>query len=99
LYTLAGFENKYFNASFRALQPIVAAMVRFEDCLAALRCKIADNNQIFKATHKIADHSVVKHGIKTMDPFLVVAAVCTAINSALHINMFVWPNPDFKAVW
>ena len=28
LYTLAGFENKYFNASFRSLQPIVAAMVR-----------------------------------------------------------------------
>lgn len=28
LYTLAGLENKYFNASFRALQPIVAAMVR-----------------------------------------------------------------------
>lgn len=28
VYTLAGFENKYFNASFRALQPIVAAMVR-----------------------------------------------------------------------
>ena len=27
LYTLAGFENQYFNASFRALQPIVAAMV------------------------------------------------------------------------
>jgi len=27
LYTLAGFENVYFNASFRALQPIVAAMV------------------------------------------------------------------------
>lgn len=27
LYSLAGFENKYFNASFRALQPIVAAMV------------------------------------------------------------------------
>jgi hypothetical protein len=30
LYTLAGFENKYFNASFRSLQPIVAAMVRFQ---------------------------------------------------------------------
>jgi chromate transport protein ChrA len=30
LYTLAGLENKYFNASFRALQPIVSAMVRFE---------------------------------------------------------------------
>jgi hypothetical protein len=28
LYTLAGLENDYFNASFRALQPIVAAMVR-----------------------------------------------------------------------
>lgn len=27
LYYLAGVENKYFNASFRALQPIVAAMV------------------------------------------------------------------------
>jgi chromate transport protein ChrA len=27
LYTLAGLENAYFNASFRALQPIVAAMV------------------------------------------------------------------------
>jgi chromate transport protein ChrA len=27
LYSLAGIENKYFNASFRALQPIVAAMV------------------------------------------------------------------------
>lgn len=27
VYTLAGFDNVYFNASFRALQPIVAAMV------------------------------------------------------------------------
>lgn len=27
LYTLAGFENVYFNASFKALQPVVAAMV------------------------------------------------------------------------
>jgi hypothetical protein len=27
LYSLAGLDNKYFNASFRALQPIVAAMV------------------------------------------------------------------------
>jgi hypothetical protein len=27
LYSLAGLENKHFNASFRALQPIVAAMV------------------------------------------------------------------------
>jgi chromate transport protein ChrA len=28
LYFLAGLENKYFNASFRGVQPIVAAMVR-----------------------------------------------------------------------
>lgn len=28
LYSLAGFENKYFNASFRAVQPIVAGMAR-----------------------------------------------------------------------
>jgi hypothetical protein len=27
LYSLAGFENVYFNASFRAVQPIVSAMV------------------------------------------------------------------------
>lgn len=27
LYSLAGLENKYFNASFRAVQPIVSAMV------------------------------------------------------------------------
>lgn len=28
LYALAGLENKYFNASFRAVQPIVAGMAR-----------------------------------------------------------------------
>ncbi|KAF9113967.1 hypothetical protein BGX27_000430 [Mortierella sp. AM989] len=27
LYTIAGLDNEYFNASFRALQPVVAAMV------------------------------------------------------------------------
>ena len=27
LYSLAGFENTYFNASFRAMQPVVAGMV------------------------------------------------------------------------
>lgn len=32
VYSLAGFDNKYFNASFRALQPIVAAMVREQPC-------------------------------------------------------------------
>ncbi|KAJ9145203.1 Chromate transport protein [Coniochaeta hoffmannii] len=70
LYSLAGFENKYFNASFRALQPIVAAM-------------------ILRATHKIADHSVRKHDSNKIDPFLVIAAVCTATNMALRINIFI----------
>ncbi|KAJ9412510.1 hypothetical protein FOXG_14896 [Fusarium oxysporum f. sp. lycopersici 4287] len=70
LYTLAGFENKYFNASFRALQPIVAAM-------------------ILRATHKIAEHSVRKHDTRKVDPFLVIAAICTAINGALRINIFI----------
>ncbi|KAK0741592.1 chromate transporter [Apiosordaria backusii] len=70
LYSLAGFENKYFNASFRALQPIVAAM-------------------ILRATHKIADHSVRKHDTKKTDPFLIMAAICTAINMALRINIFI----------
>ncbi|KAH7202889.1 chromate transporter-domain-containing protein [Fusarium redolens] len=71
LYTLAGFENKYFNASFRALQPIVAAM-------------------ILRAAHKIADHSVRKHDTRKVDPFLVIAAICTAINGALRINIFIF---------
>ncbi|UNI19315.1 hypothetical protein JDV02_005506 [Purpureocillium takamizusanense] len=70
LYSLAGFENKYFNASFRALQPIVAAM-------------------ILRATHKIAEHSVRNHDTKNIDPFLVIAAICTAINGALRINIFI----------
>ncbi|KAH6983810.1 chromate transporter [Ilyonectria destructans] len=70
LYTLAGFENKYFNASFRALQPIVAAM-------------------ILRATHKIAEHSVRNHNNRRPDPFLIIAAVCTAINTALRINIFI----------
>ncbi|KLU86770.1 chromate ion transporter [Magnaporthiopsis poae ATCC 64411] len=70
LYSLAGLENKYFNASFRALQPVVAAM-------------------ILRAAHKIADHSVRKHDSKKVDPFLVMAAICTATNMALRINLFI----------
>ncbi|KAF1994082.1 chromate transporter [Amniculicola lignicola CBS 123094] len=70
LYTLAGLENKYFNASFRALQPIVSAM-------------------IFKATHKIADHSIIDQKTKKVDPFLIIAAICTAINSTLRLNIFI----------
>jgi chromate transport protein ChrA len=92
LYTLAGLENNYFNASFRTLQPIVAAMVRqirgsFEYGSGRI---VANMDQIFKATHKIADHSLIKQSTKKVDPFLVMAAICTAINSALHLNMLVF---------
>ncbi|EED24596.1 chromate transport protein, putative [Talaromyces stipitatus ATCC 10500] len=70
LYSLAGLENKYFNASFRAVQPVVGAM-------------------ILRATHIIADHSVIDHSTRKIKPILVVVALCTALNSALHINMFI----------
>jgi chromate transport protein ChrA len=85
LYTLAGLDNRYFNASFRALQPVVAAMVGRTD--RGQLPKVANKTQVFRATHKIADHSVVKQGTKKVDPFLIIAAICTAVNSALHLNM------------
>jgi hypothetical protein len=46
-----------------------------------------DEIQIFRAAHKIADHSVRKHDTKRIDGFLILAAICTAINGALRINM------------
>ncbi|GFF40380.1 chromate transport protein [Aspergillus udagawae] len=70
LYSLAGLENIYFNASFRAIQPIVSAM-------------------ILRATHKIADHSVVDHSTHKINPYLVIAGLCTALNTALRINIFI----------
>jgi hypothetical protein len=42
-----------------------------------------------RAAHKIAEHSVKKQDTKKVDPFLVIAAVCTAINCALRLNMSV----------
>ncbi|KAH7146697.1 hypothetical protein B0J13DRAFT_442366, partial [Dactylonectria estremocensis] len=44
-------------------------------------------SQILRATHKIAEHSVRNHNNRRPDPFLIIAAVCTAINTALRINM------------
>ncbi|KAF7509997.1 hypothetical protein GJ744_007311 [Endocarpon pusillum] len=70
LYSLAGFENQYFNGSFRALQPIVAAMV-------------------LRATHKIADHSVINHSTRKVNQYLILAALFTALNMALRINIFI----------
>ncbi|EFY87690.1 chromate transport protein, putative [Metarhizium acridum CQMa 102] len=49
--------------------------------------------QISRATHKIADHPVRKHDTKKIDPFLVIAAICTAVNGALRINMSVFLSP------
>jgi Chromate transporter len=86
LYSLAGFENKYFNASFRALQPIVAAMVCLEWKSPFLLD--ADISQILRATHKIAEHSVVRQGSRKLDPFLVLAAILTFVNCAMRINMY-----------
>ncbi|KAH6957672.1 hypothetical protein BKA56DRAFT_502317, partial [Ilyonectria sp. MPI-CAGE-AT-0026] len=43
--------------------------------------------QILRATHKIAQHSGRNHNNRRPDPFLIIAAVCTAINTALRINM------------
>ncbi|KAJ5176702.1 uncharacterized protein N7482_002579 [Penicillium canariense] len=70
LYFLAGLENIYVNGSFRAIQPMVSAM-------------------ILRATHKIADHSVFNHNTRKIDPYLVIAGLCTALNSALRINIFI----------
>jgi chromate transport protein ChrA len=89
LYSLAGFENKYFNASFRALQPIVAAMVRSPPKSITAGRVTHSQMQILRATHKLADHSIRRAGSNKVDPFLIIAGLCTAINSALRINMLV----------
>lgn len=89
LYSLAGFENRYFNASFRALQPIVAAMVGNHGVGLSNWDEVLMAWQILRATHKIADHSVRKHDSQKVDPFLIIAAICTAINGALRVNMLV----------
>ncbi|KAF8247395.1 chromate transporter [Wilcoxina mikolae CBS 423.85] len=70
LYARVGFSNVYIRASFRALQPIVAAM-------------------ILRATHKLADHTILHHQRRTLNPYLLIAAVFTAINTALRINIFI----------
>ncbi|CUS11462.1 unnamed protein product, partial [Tuber aestivum] len=70
LYSLAGFDNVYFNASFRGVQPLVAAM-------------------ILRAAHKIADHCIVDHTTKKVNPYLIIAGLCTALNTALRINIFI----------
>jgi chromate transport protein ChrA len=42
LYSLAGFKNIYFNALFKALQPIVTTMV----CFQTYRCATSANPRV-----------------------------------------------------
>ena len=49
---------------------------------------LTKHGQILRATHKIADHSVVDHITHKINPYLIIAALCTALNSALRINMY-----------
>lgn len=92
LYTLAGFKNEYFNASFKALQPVVAAMVCC--CLHCSSNYHTDlyHHQILRAIHKLADHSFVDQATKKINPFLVIIALCTFLNCALRINMLAIPR-------
>src|SRR4030095_5424172 len=45
------------------------------------------SQKILRATHKIAEHSVIKHSTNKVDPFLILAAILTFLNCALRINM------------
>jgi hypothetical protein len=54
----------------------------------SLRVSYTYNSQILRATHKISEHSVVRHDTKKLDPFLVLAAILTFVNCAMRINMY-----------
>jgi chromate transport protein ChrA len=84
LYVVLGFGNIYVEASFRALQPMVAAMVGCRSSLGRLTSSVP--LQILRATHKIAEHTLVSHGSGKLSPWLVGYALLTALNSALRIN-------------
>ena len=86
IYIVVGFGNVYFDASFRALQPMVAAMVNtfFSLSLGAISMTFYD--QILRATHKIAEHALVSHETKRLSVWLILFALLTAFNSALRIN-------------
>jgi chromate transport protein ChrA len=80
LYILVGFDDQYVNASFRALQPLVAAMVNIFGL---------SHLQILRATHKIAEHTFVSNETKKINPVLFLAALLTAMNTALRINWYI----------
>ena len=87
LYVVAGLENPYVNASFRALKPVVAAIVGRHPCFKIItRTTHYFLRQIFRAVHKITDHAFLSHSTKKINPYLAAFAFLTAINSALRIN-------------
>ncbi|KAJ3083882.1 hypothetical protein HK102_000848, partial [Quaeritorhiza haematococci] len=79
LYGVIGNGNVYFNASFRALQPLVAAMV-----LRAVH-KIAED-AFYEHGHE--DGNDEKGKQKKFNPYLFIIAILSALNSALRINFF-----------
>ncbi|KAI5776417.1 chromate transporter-domain-containing protein [Geopyxis carbonaria] len=42
---------------------------------------------VLRATHKLAEHTILEKGV--LNPYLLIAAVCTALNTALRINIFL----------
>ncbi|KAI9883266.1 MAG: glutamine-dependent NAD(+) synthetase [Watsoniomyces obsoletus] len=80
VYVQVGLTNEYVGASFRALQPVVAALVGKPDPCSST---------IVKACHKIAEHTFLDHATKKTNPWLVGMAIMTAVNSALRINIFI----------
>jgi chromate transport protein ChrA len=88
IYVVVGFGNTYFDASFRALQPMVTAMVNpfFFQSLGPFNDVCY--GQILRATHKIAEHALISHESKKLSIWLVLFALVTALNSALRINWY-----------
>ena len=86
IYVVVGFGNVYFDASFRALQPMVAAMVNTFIIGSLGTSSISYYGQILRATHKIAEHALVSEETKKLSLSLVVFALLTVFNTALRIN-------------
>jgi len=88
IYVVVGFRNIYFDASFRALQPMVAAMVNtFYLFIRSLGTNaITCYGQILRATHKIAKRALASQETKKLNLSLVAFALLTALNTVLRIN-------------
>ncbi|KAG9286027.1 hypothetical protein G9A89_022704 [Geosiphon pyriformis] len=87
-YLLVGLENKYFNASFRALQPIIAAMV-----MRAVH-KLADHAFISSKTKKFS---------YWLFSLAVIAAIQSTLNINLFLTLgilgLIYMTIDRKFYW